>query len=676
MLKPTLLSILLLYSFSMQTQFQRQVILETGSENQDISIELVADLTNDSIPEIIGRSSSLGTVYTLSRQADGSYQQGKPLAANSEAWSFLKAGDINGDNFNDLIIYKDDGQVLWMQNDQQGSFLAIQTLFQDDQAKFLQADDLMALDIDNDGRDDIAARLPGKIIWYQSQGNAVAAHQTLLDVKEDKADAFEDGQLAISVINPAGYRVLALLANGAVRTANNASGTFVWDQTLSSDTLRAGYIQWADMDQDGYQDLVVSDIYSWTGIYHLWYYAHDPDGKLTPNIQTLGAAFLGSQAMQYIGSVFPSDIDGDGDTDTFVQIQPEGCDPESQTSTLGWLENQQDWSATTFHAIASEKAVAFADLDNDKDTDVVVTTANEIILYQNPLQKGQLPIQDIALSDGTIVENMPIGTLVAEIISQNPDTLLTFQLVAGEGSGGNASFEVKGRQLLTTASLDYKVQNEYTIRLQATDTSGTSFQKTFIIRVVEVQEDNAPIVVKEIPAQTTSVGQYFELTIPEDAFADASNSLTYTVSLIKSDTLPSWLAFDTQTKTLSGTPSQADSLNISVTASDINGASASQNFSLVIKDNITGINLPDASIALVIYPNPITHQQLFLRFDALSAKTIMYYLWNIEGKVIQKGQAVYHHDTAMISLQDIRPGVYVVEIQSGSNVARKRIIVR
>jgi Ca2+-binding RTX toxin-like protein len=76
-------------------------------------------------------------------------------------------------------------------------------------------------------------------------------------------------------------------------------------------------------------------------------------------------------------------------------------------------------------------------------------------------------------------------------------------------------------------------------------------------------------------------------TLPESLFTDPDgDSLTYSVTLSDGSPLPAWLSFDSATRVLSGTPENADvgNLNLQVTATDPEGLSASQTFTLTVEN--------------------------------------------------------------------------------------------
>lgn len=77
-----------------------------------------------------------------------------------------------------------------------------------------------------------------------------------------------------------------------------------------------------------------------------------------------------------------------------------------------------------------------------------------------------------------------------------------------------------------------------------------------------------------------------EFVVPAHTFQDpdAGDLLVYSAALADGGTLPSWLSFDPATRTFSGTPENGDvgSFQIRVTATDADGASVSDTFSLSV----------------------------------------------------------------------------------------------
>jgi Ca2+-binding RTX toxin-like protein len=81
---------------------------------------------------------------------------------------------------------------------------------------------------------------------------------------------------------------------------------------------------------------------------------------------------------------------------------------------------------------------------------------------------------------------------------------------------------------------------------------------------------------------SAETGAAFEYRLEANAFLDieSQNSMSYTATLDGGSALPSWLVFDSQTRTFSGTPTAAGTFTIAVTATDAGGLSATDTFVL------------------------------------------------------------------------------------------------
>jgi hypothetical protein len=110
------------------------------------------------------------------------------------------------------------------------------------------------------------------------------------------------------------------------------------------------------------------------------------------------------------------------------------------------------------------------------------------------MTKNKLPNQnpsDILLSNSTIVENLPINTVVGNLttVDANPGDTFSYSLVSGSGDSGNGSFNIAGNQLRTSKVFDYNSQNSYSIRLRTTDQGGLFFEKVFTITITKSAQD-------------------------------------------------------------------------------------------------------------------------------------------------------------------------------------------
>jgi Putative Ig domain len=95
---------------------------------------------------------------------------------------------------------------------------------------------------------------------------------------------------------------------------------------------------------------------------------------------------------------------------------------------------------------------------------------------------------------------------------------------------------------------------------------------------------SAPLLKVQTANQTWKAGQTVSLALPGSTFADPQNqALIYSAKLSNGQALPSWLVFNAVTDTFSGTaPTTAQTVSITVTATDTSSLSVSETFSAVV----------------------------------------------------------------------------------------------
>lgn len=96
----------------------------------------------------------------------------------------------------------------------------------------------------------------------------------------------------------------------------------------------------------------------------------------------------------------------------------------------------------------------------------------------------------LTISQTSLAENLPAGSLVADLQVTDPDSgdQHTFAMVSGEGATDNGKFVVVGNQLKTAAAFDFEVKSTLKIRLRVSDSGSLSFEKSFVITVTDVNE--------------------------------------------------------------------------------------------------------------------------------------------------------------------------------------------
>ncbi|MBW7850630.1 MAG: tandem-95 repeat protein [Rhodospirillales bacterium] len=121
------------------------------------------------------------------------------------------------------------------------------------------------------------------------------------------------------------------------------------------------------------------------------------------------------------------------------------------------------------------------------------------------------------------------------------------------------------------------------LKVKATDPSGERAGVKFTITVKDAND--APETVGVLGDVEATEGTAFSYVVPNVFYDADGDALTYAATLADGNPLPAWLSFDDSTRTLSGTPANADvgSLNIRVTASD-GTASTYADFNVTVGD--------------------------------------------------------------------------------------------
>jgi len=137
------------------------------------------------------------------------------------------------------------------------------------------------------------------------------------------------------------------------------------------------------------------------------------------------------------------------------------------------------------------------------------------------------PPTDISLSNASVPENAGINALVGNLAALgDPDGGAThsYTLVAGTGSTDNADFNISGASLRLSASANFELKANYSVRVRADDGSSGTFEKAFAITITDVNE--APSVTGVTASgdeDTTGITVTFSGSDPD------SNPLTYSI---------------------------------------------------------------------------------------------------------------------------------------------------
>jgi hypothetical protein len=175
-------------------------------------------------------------------------------------------------------------------------------------------------------------------------------------------------------------------------------------------------------------------------------------------------------------SILDNDLDIENDALTLVLID---------ATTRGALVLNSDGSFSYTHDGSEIFLDSFTYIVNDGFGDSDIGTVSIVI---KPLNDNSPT--DIILSNTYIDENLT-GVSIGNFTSvdlDNPNDNHTFELVNGDGDTDNSSFTIIGNELINSEFFDYENKESHLIRLKVADEEGQSFQKTFTILVVNIND--------------------------------------------------------------------------------------------------------------------------------------------------------------------------------------------
>ena len=226
------------------------------------------------------------------------------------------------------------------------------------------------------------------------------------------------------------------------------------------------------------------------------------------------------------------------------------------------------------------------------------------------------PPTNIILNQPLLMENMPAGTLVTVLVTEDQDIDDTFaySLVLGEGDDDNIYFFVESNELRSVAQVDYESGENLAIRIRVSDAHGETLEQPFEIQIGNMNE--APTMLSS-DILTLPEGAEIGAEIGTFVVTDPDINDRFTIELVtgngdednssfsfKGNVLVSDDVFDYESK---------NTLSIRVRSSDAGGLFIENSFTVLITDEFeTSISWVNKAERVQLYPNPV-RDVLYLR---------------------------------------------------------------
>jgi uncharacterized delta-60 repeat protein/CSLREA domain-containing protein len=132
------------------------------------------------------------------------------------------------------------------------------------------------------------------------------------------------------------------------------------------------------------------------------------------------------------------------------------------------------------------------------------TATDSFVLTVAPVNND--PPTGISLSNSSVADNSPAGTIVGTLSTSDPDVVdnFTYTLSNFPGSLNNVSFVIDGDKLKTSGVFDFETQSAYTVRVRTTDSTGNLTEKQFNVNVTDGPDNPGAV---SLSSSTYNVGE-------------------------------------------------------------------------------------------------------------------------------------------------------------------------
>ncbi|GAB5402745.1 MAG: hypothetical protein Aurels2KO_09760 [Aureliella sp.] len=300
--------------------------------------------------------------------------------------------------------------------------------------------------------------------------------------------------------------------------------------------------------------------------------ANDPPQLTTDSIEFSEAAAPGS----VIGTISASDEDA-GQTLSYAMFagDEELFSVEGDTGAITLADGAQiDFETTSSYEIVVDitdsgslpqtTRATLALLVTDAN-DAPVLVGSELGTSENALPGSSVGSISVEDQDANDSHTFSLDSQAIEWFTIDPDT--------GELS------------VVDGATVDYETATEVAVTVSVADAAGATDSKELTVTIEN--RNDAPKLVDELPDVETQINEEFSLQIPEETFSDddPDDSLRWVAVTDDGFPLPTWLNFDQDTRTLSGTPAATDvgQLAVKIQVIDQSQAFAADTFIIDVK---------------------------------------------------------------------------------------------
>ena len=287
-----------------------------------------------------------------------------------EGAQFISIGDFNGDNAPDILLTNPNSAKVYL-NDGASNFTIVDIPFEK-----VEIGSIAFADIDGDNDQDLMITgINGSLVditkLYTNDGQG-----NFTEVLNNPFQVVRFGAIAFSDVDGDGDQDLLLTGanNSALASSilyiNDGAGNFTESLDFSIDGVSLSAVAFADVDGDNDQDLLITGT-SASSVEISKLYINDGLGNFSEMTNT---PFEGVHR----GSVAFADVDGDNDQDIVITGDDNSETAISKLYINDGIGNYTEMMNTPFDGVRLS-SIAFSDVDNDNDFDLLITGQNNSI---------------------------------------------------------------------------------------------------------------------------------------------------------------------------------------------------------------------------------------------------------------------------------------------------------
>lgn len=303
------------------------------------------------------------------------------------------------------------------------------------------------------------------------------------------------------------------------------------------------------------------------------------------------------------------------------------------------------------------------------DADTIAVPVTVMALTRPSGDNGSLTISrntshDFAISDFFFAD--PDGDAMAGIVVVSKETNGDLEHNGVNVTDGAVCAGISGLNFRPYADAYGKPYATFSFRV--IDNAGLLSQEAY---TMTINVNYVPELQNPIPDGNATAGTAYSYMVPVNTFndPDAAVDPIYTATLADGSPLPAWLTLDGATGTFSGTPVEAGTLTIKVTATDEDNASASDEFVLTI----AAANAVDDRLdkAVNVFPNP-TDGLVNVNIPIAEGSMVMK-VCNLTGETVMI--RTLENASNPVDFSAFPAGVYIMKLSNEQQTVIRRIVV-